>query len=95
VSFWSDSYGLRPSVVIGAIALVLVALLFFAIRADMKFARFVEKHNCKAIAQDPGFYITTLMPMSCGNGCTTVMPILTWVEGAKTWRCDGMEDFKR
>jgi hypothetical protein len=33
VSFWSDSYGLRPSVVIGAIALVLVALLFFAIRA--------------------------------------------------------------
>ncbi len=73
----------------------ILGLIALSIQSQTRFNAFVKQHNCKAIAQDPGSYMTILSPIQCGNGCTTYVPIITYVEGPKTWRCDGMKDFKR
>jgi hypothetical protein len=79
-------------ITIGAFTVVFIWLTYVD---SVKFSRFVRDHHCKAIAQDPGYYTTIFITQSCGNGCTFLAPITMWEEGAKTWRCDDMADFKR
>lgn len=78
-----------------ALAALIVGLIVLAVRSENEFQRYAAAHHCRVTGQDPGYWITTMIPVSCGNNCTMVYPMTTWYDGAKHYECDAGERFKR
>ena len=79
------------AVLIAALAVLLVALIVFAVKDEIAWQSYAKQHNCVKTGSKPGYWYTMLMPDGRGGA----VPVTQYSGDRSVYKCDNGKVFER